>query len=68
VLTISKGPEMIVVPDVRGRSEEEATDILQDAGFEVNVNQLFFTGTVFNQSIYGGDRAPRGSTITIWVR
>ncbi|MGP3971566.1 Stk1 family PASTA domain-containing Ser/Thr kinase [Streptomyces sp. 6N223] len=68
VLTISKGPEMIVVPDVRGRPEDEATDILEEAGFEVNVNQLFFTGTVFNQSIYGGDRAPRGSTITIWVR
>jgi serine/threonine-protein kinase len=67
-LTISKGPEMIVVPDVRGRPEDEAIEILEDAGFEVNVNRLFFTGTVFNQSVYGGDRRPRGSTITIWVR
>ncbi|MGW7293901.1 Stk1 family PASTA domain-containing Ser/Thr kinase [Streptomyces xiamenensis] len=67
-LTISKGQEMIEVPDVRGESEDEARRILEDAGFEVNVNRLFFTGTVFNQSIYGGDSAPRGSTITIWVR
>ncbi len=59
---------MIVVPDVRGESEEEGRRILEDAGFEVNVNRLFFTGTIFNQSIYGGDSAPRGSTITIWVR
>ncbi|MFB4196854.1 Stk1 family PASTA domain-containing Ser/Thr kinase [Streptomyces carpaticus] len=67
-LTISKGQEMIVVPDVRGESEEEGRRILEDAGFEVNVNRLFFTGTIFNQSIYGGDSAARGSTITIWVR
>lgn len=67
-LAISKGPEMIVVPDVRGKPEDEAVEILQDAGFEVNVNRLFLTGTVFNQSVHSGDRAPRGSTITLWVR
>src|SRR5690606_10305027 len=50
-LAISKGPEMIVVPDVRGKPEDEAVEILQDAGFEVNVNRLFLTGTVFNQSV-----------------
>ncbi|WP_062211619.1 Stk1 family PASTA domain-containing Ser/Thr kinase [Streptomyces sp. NBRC 109706] len=66
-LTISKGPEMILVPDVRGMSEGEAKDVLEGLGFRVNVNQLFFTGTVFNQSIRD-DEAPRGSTITIWVR
>ncbi|MGP4113102.1 Stk1 family PASTA domain-containing Ser/Thr kinase [Streptomyces sp. 4N509B] len=67
-LTVSRGPEMIVVPDVRGLDEDEAVEILQEAGFEVNVNRLFFTGTVFNQSVHSGDRAARGSTITIWVR
>ncbi|UED83706.1 Stk1 family PASTA domain-containing Ser/Thr kinase [Streptomyces profundus] len=66
-LTISKGPEMILVPDVRGMSEGDAKETLEDLGFRVNVNQLFFTGTVFNQSIRD-DEAPRGSTITIWVR
>jgi serine/threonine-protein kinase len=67
-LTLSRGPEMIEVPDVRGMSEGEARDVLEAAGFEVDVNQIFFTGTVFNQSVHSGDRAPRGSTITIWVR
>ncbi|MDT0346547.1 Stk1 family PASTA domain-containing Ser/Thr kinase [Streptomyces litchfieldiae] len=67
-LTLSKGPEMIEVPDVRGMSEGDARDRLEAAGFEVNVNQIFFTGEVFNQSVHSGDLAPRGSTITIWVR
>ncbi len=67
-LTLSSGPELVVVPDVRGESVDEATEILEDAGFEVNVNQFFFAGDVWNQSVHGGDRAPRGSTITLWVR
>ncbi|KAB8168647.1 Stk1 family PASTA domain-containing Ser/Thr kinase [Streptomyces sp. 3MP-14] len=66
-LTISQGPEMIMVPDVRGEDEDEARRILEDLGFRVDVNQLFFTGTVFNQSVRG-EEAPRGSTITLWVR
>ncbi|TDC21467.1 Stk1 family PASTA domain-containing Ser/Thr kinase [Streptomyces sp. 8K308] len=67
-LTISRGPEMIVVPDVRGMDEDAAERRLEEAGFEVSVRRVFFTGTVFNQSVHSGDRAPRGSTITIWVR
>ena len=66
-LTISRGPEMIMVPDVRGMGEDEATRTLEELGFEVDVNQLFFTGTVFNQSVRD-EEAPRGSTITLWVR
>lgn len=67
-LTISRGPEMVRVPDVVGEDQDRAVEILEDAGFEVNVNRIFLTGTVFSQSVDGGDRAPRGSTITIWVR
>jgi eukaryotic-like serine/threonine-protein kinase len=67
-LTMSRGPEMIVVPDVRGESVDDATDTLEAAGFEVDVNRIFFGDTVFNQSVYGGDRRPRGDTITIWVQ
>ncbi|ARQ71234.1 serine/threonine protein kinase [Streptomyces marincola] len=67
-LAVSRGPELIEVPDVRGMDEDEARDTLEAEGFEVDVNRVFFTGTVFNQSVHSGDRAPRGSTITIWVR
>ncbi|SOD58735.1 serine/threonine protein kinase [Streptomyces zhaozhouensis] len=66
-LSVSKGPEMIMVPDVRGEDEDEATRVLEDLGFEVNVNRVFITGQVFNQSVRD-EEAPRGSTITLWVR
>ncbi|MFP8885138.1 Stk1 family PASTA domain-containing Ser/Thr kinase [Streptomyces mangrovi] len=67
-LTVSKGPEMIEVPDVEGLAEDEARRALEDAGFEVKVRRVFFTGTVFDQSVAAGERAPRGSEITVWVR
>jgi serine/threonine-protein kinase len=67
-LTFSKGPEMVEVPEVGGRSEEEALAVLEAAGFEVKVTRFFFGDTVFGQSVEGGKEAPKGSTITIRVR
>lgn len=67
-LTLSEGPEMIVVPDVRGRDESEGRRILEEAGFEVSVQRFFLGNTIFNQSVHSGDSAPKGSTITIYVR
>ncbi|MCI0386003.1 PASTA domain-containing protein [Streptomyces sp. CNQ085] len=67
-LTVSKGPEMIEVPDVEGLGEDEARRALEEAGFEVKVRRIFFTGTVFDQSVAAGERAPRGSRITVWMR
>ncbi|MFB7288180.1 Stk1 family PASTA domain-containing Ser/Thr kinase [Actinacidiphila glaucinigra] len=67
-LTVSKGQEMIGVPDVEGLDVDEAKAKLEDAGFDVRVIQFFFTGQVNNQSPAGGTEAPKGSTITLWVR
>ncbi|MEE1942455.1 Stk1 family PASTA domain-containing Ser/Thr kinase [Streptomyces sp. TRM 70361] len=67
-LTVSKGPELVEVPGVEGMDESEARQALEDAGFEVKVRKVFITGTVFDQSVDGGERAPRGSEITVWVR
>ncbi|MDK1475569.1 Stk1 family PASTA domain-containing Ser/Thr kinase [Streptomyces sp. 549] len=67
-LTLSKGPEMVAVPDVIGAEEDEAVRTMEAAGFEVKVRRVFFTGEVFNQSVDGGERAPKGSTITLWIR
>ncbi|MFE2545498.1 Stk1 family PASTA domain-containing Ser/Thr kinase [Actinacidiphila glaucinigra] len=67
-LTVSKGQEMILVPDVEGLDVDEAKAKLEDAGFDVRVIQFFFTGQVNNQSPAGGTEAPKGSTITLWVR
>lgn len=39
-VVISKGPEMISVPNVIGKSEADATNILQSAGFTVVSNDI----------------------------
>ncbi|WNE96059.1 Stk1 family PASTA domain-containing Ser/Thr kinase [Streptomyces luomodiensis] len=66
-LTLSKGRQMIEVPDVTGLKVDEATSQLEEAGFEVKVDKaLLFPGdTVKDQSVDAGDKAPKGSTITI---
>ncbi|WP_117434536.1 Stk1 family PASTA domain-containing Ser/Thr kinase, partial [Streptomyces triticisoli] len=70
-LTLSKGPEMVEVPDVTGSSVGDARSTLERAGFKVEEDRgLFglFGDTVRKQSVKGGDRAPKGSTITITIR
>ncbi|GAA2263715.1 serine/threonine protein kinase [Streptomyces ruber] len=69
-LTLSKGPEMIEVPDVVGDSADEAKQKLKDAGFEVKEDRGllgFFDDEVKDQSVDGGDTAPKGSTVTIRI-
>ncbi|MEV6111844.1 Stk1 family PASTA domain-containing Ser/Thr kinase [Streptomyces sp. NPDC052109] len=70
-LTLSKGPQMVQVPDVVGDSVDDAHKALEAAGFQVNEDRgLFglFGDTVKKQSVKGGDTAPKGSTITITIR
>ncbi|WP_369388709.1 Stk1 family PASTA domain-containing Ser/Thr kinase [Streptomyces sp. CG1] len=70
-LTLSKGPQMVQVPDVVGDSVDEAHKALQDAGFKVEDDRGLlglFGDTVKQQSVKGGDTAPKGSTITITIR
>jgi serine/threonine-protein kinase len=70
-LTISKGPEMIEVPDVVGDSVDDARTALEGAGFAVEEDRGLlglFGDTVKKQSVDGGDTAAKGSTITITIR
>ncbi|GGS96608.1 Stk1 family PASTA domain-containing Ser/Thr kinase [Streptomyces chromofuscus] len=70
-LTLSKGPEMIEVPDVVGDSVDEARQKLEDAGFAVEEDRGLlglFGDTVRNQSVEAGETAPKGSTITLEIR
>lgn len=68
-LTVSLGPELFEVPDVYGMNRDEATRILNDAGFEVEYDN--FLGGVFHQvrdqSIPAGEMHPRGTVITLIV-
>ncbi|MFH8804669.1 Stk1 family PASTA domain-containing Ser/Thr kinase [Streptomyces sp. NPDC017936] len=70
-LTVSKGPEMVEVPDVVGASVGDAKKLLEGAGFEVDEDRGLlglFGDTVKSQSVEAGDTAPKGSTITITIR
>ncbi|MEU8571917.1 Stk1 family PASTA domain-containing Ser/Thr kinase [Streptomyces asoensis] len=70
-LTLSKGPELVEVPDVVGASVDDAKSLLEQSGFEVKEDRGLlglFGDTVKKQSVKGGDSAPKGSTITITIR
>ncbi|MER6029093.1 Stk1 family PASTA domain-containing Ser/Thr kinase [Streptomyces sp. NPDC001851] len=70
-LTLSKGPQMVEVPDVTGDSVDDAHKALEGAGFKVDEDRGLlglFGDTVKKQSVAGGDTAPKGSTITITIR
>ncbi|MFI9805197.1 Stk1 family PASTA domain-containing Ser/Thr kinase [Streptomyces sp. NPDC052301] len=70
-LTLSKGPEMVEVPDVVGDSVDDAHKALEGAGFEVDEDRGLlglFGDTVKKQSPAAHDKAPKGSTVTISIR
>ncbi|EME99338.1 Stk1 family PASTA domain-containing Ser/Thr kinase [Streptomyces mobaraensis] len=69
-VTLSKGKEMLTVPDVTGRSEADAKRILTSAGFQVRVDRPFFfpKDSVESQSVRAGDKAARGDTVTIRLK
>lgn len=70
-LTLSKGPEMVKVPDVTGSHVDDAKRRLERAGFEVEEDRGLlglFGDTVKSQSVTGGDRAPKGSVIKLTIR
>ena len=68
-LVVSKGPPLVVVPNVVGKNEAEARAALEDAGFTVSVNKPlgFVVFGVNSQNPRGGTKAPKGSTVTITV-
>lgn len=70
-LVISDGPAPVTVPDVRGKSEEEARRILTGLGLQVEV---FYVDTLnpFRRGVDDQDPAPdsqarRGDTVRIFV-
>jgi beta-lactam-binding protein with PASTA domain len=61
---VSSGPALVPVPDVRGMPVDQATQILQQAGFQVAVSRgLVNSNTVKSENPMG--QAPKGSLITI---
>ncbi|MGY5007630.1 Stk1 family PASTA domain-containing Ser/Thr kinase [Streptomyces sp. 900105755] len=70
-LTLSKGPELVEVPNVVGATVDDATKLLEQSGFQVKEDRGLlglFGDTVRKQSVDAGEQAPKGSTITITIR
>lgn len=70
-LTLSSGPGSGKVPATAGLSQEEATERLEAAGFEVDVENAnsdsVEEGAVINSNPSGGSTATHGSTVVIVV-
>ena len=67
---VSKGPALVSVPNVVGKSVAEATSILEGAGFVVNkVNKLPAAPLqiVYSQNPAANSKVAKGSTITIEI-
>jgi serine/threonine-protein kinase len=70
-LYVSSGPSKVNVPNVEGKQQAAAETQLQNAGFNVSVQQDTTStqpaGTVVNQNPAGGTMVEPGSKVTIFV-
>ena len=67
-LTVSKGPQLYRVPDVRGLGRKEAARALEAAGFEVRAFDVpDGRGVVISQNPGPNSMHRRGTTVTIYV-
>jgi len=69
-ISVSTGPPIIDVPDVRNSKADAAREALTTAGFKVEVKQVNSDkdpNTVLDQSPAGGAKAPKGSVVTLTV-
>lgn len=70
-ITVSKGAQFVIVPDVLGKAQAEATKTLESAGLKAVANQAFSdtvaSGQVISQSVPGGAAAAQGTTVYVVV-
>jgi eukaryotic-like serine/threonine-protein kinase len=69
-LVVSEGPVMVEVPQVRGVGVDEATQRLEEAGFEVRTERSdVYVGLEFvvQSDPSQGSMAPQGSTVTLFL-
>ena len=68
-VVVSQGPELVDVPNVVDMRREEATTTLQNAGFQVQADNVFggYFGIVRSQSPAAGTKARKGTGVKIAV-
>jgi serine/threonine-protein kinase len=68
-VTVSKGPEMIEVPNVVGGLISDGAKTLKALGFNVSSNapdSYWAQLRVLSMSVSAGSKQPKGSTITLY--
>lgn len=70
-IVISKGPEMVQIPDLKYMTQEQAVKKLQKAGLQAEAataySEQVAAGLVLSQSAEAGTKAAKGSSVTITV-
>ena len=69
-LVVSKGPVLVTVPNVRAMGIRKAEETMQAAGFTTKnkrATNYLGLGYVVSSTPGGGDSAPKGSTITLYL-
>ncbi len=70
-LDISKGPDLVQVPDVTGKHRLEARNLLENLGFTVKedprYDEMVTEEYVIEQNPLGGNRVDQGSTVYLRV-
>ncbi len=71
MITVCTHSDVIEVPDVRGKAKKDAEKLLKDAGFKVNVDEIYndnyAKGKVSEQAPKGGSKLKKGDTVIIYV-
>ncbi len=69
-LTVSKGPELVAVPDLKGKTEAEARAEVEALGLKLNAAKNPFSGDdarVQYQMTNPGKKVKLGSTVTVFL-
>lgn len=68
-IVVSKGPELIAVPNVRGMGRDQAIATLEEAGFKVQTDTLVggLFGIAHSTDPAAGKEVPKGSTVTLYL-
>jgi serine/threonine-protein kinase len=67
-LTVSKGPDLVQVPDLRGQSYEQAKSTLEGLGLRVKKRSFpGGPGNVLRTDPDRGEKVRRGTTVTVYV-
>lgn len=70
-IVISKGPDLVQVPNVTGKSQAEAMEIISNAGLEmktdIQCSNTVQEGLIISQDIQSGEMVKRNSTVLVIV-